>query len=60
MEEAGGSISDLFGKKLDFSVGRTLKHNKGILATNGIIHNQVLCAVLQVLELEEQKSVDSC
>ncbi|KAI8910266.1 hypothetical protein EDD86DRAFT_204953 [Gorgonomyces haynaldii] len=43
--EAGGKITDIYGKELDFAVGRTLKNNKGIIATNGKIHEQVLKAV---------------
>ncbi len=33
--EAGGRVTDLDGKPLDFSHGRTLAKNRGILATNG-------------------------
>jgi 3'(2'), 5'-bisphosphate nucleotidase len=39
IEEAGGRITDLDGKPLDFSHGRTLARNRGILATNGILHD---------------------
>jgi HAL2 family 3'(2'),5'-bisphosphate nucleotidase len=42
VEEAGGWVSDIDGKKLDFSAGKTLHHNHGILATNGRIHSRVL------------------
>lgn len=42
VEEAGGWVSDIDGKKLDFSAGKTLHHNRGILATNGRIHSRVL------------------
>jgi 3'(2'), 5'-bisphosphate nucleotidase len=42
VEEAGGRITDLDGKPLDFSHGRTLAKNRGILATNGHLHNAVL------------------
>ena len=42
MEEAGGWVSDIDGKKLDFSAGKTLRRNRGILATNGRIHSRVL------------------
>ncbi|HEX7502995.1 MAG TPA: 3'(2'),5'-bisphosphate nucleotidase [Acidobacteriota bacterium] len=42
VEEAGGRVSDIDGKKLDFSAGKTLHHNRGILATNGAIHDRVL------------------
>lgn len=52
IEEAGGSICDVNGKPLDFSQGRTLKNNKGIIATNGKIHSEVLAAVKQVLSVD--------
>ena len=42
VEEAGGWVSDIDGKKLDFSAGKTLRHNRGILATNGRVHSRVL------------------
>jgi 3'(2'), 5'-bisphosphate nucleotidase len=42
VEEAGGRITDLDGKPLDFSHGRTLAKNRGILATNGHMHDAVL------------------
>lgn len=38
IEEAGGQITDLHGRALDFTAGRTLAHNRGILATNGELH----------------------
>lgn len=42
VEEAGGRVSDLSGKPLDFSTGRTLKNNRGVLATNGALHSAFL------------------
>ncbi len=45
VKEAGGTVTDSSGKPLDFSVGRKLHGNKGVLATNGIIHQAVLKAV---------------
>jgi len=42
VEEAGGRVSDIDGKKLDFSVGKTLRRNRGILASNGPVHSRVL------------------
>lgn len=49
VEEAGGEITDIHGKPLDFSCGRTLKKNKGVITTNGMFHDQVLAAVQRVL-----------
>jgi 3'(2'), 5'-bisphosphate nucleotidase len=42
IEEAGGRVSDLDGKPLDFSHGRTLAKNRGILSTNGQLHEAIL------------------
>ena len=36
VEEAGGRVTDIHGKKLDFSLGHTLAENKGVVATNGL------------------------
>ncbi len=45
VEEAGGVVTDVFGKPLDFSRGRTLEDNRGIIATSGRFHAQVVEAV---------------
>lgn len=47
-EEAGGKITDLDGKPLDFTQGRTLAKNRGILATNGKLHEAALAAIKAV------------
>jgi len=49
VQEAGGLVTDVTGKPLDFSLGRTLKNNKGVVATNGKLHDQVISAVRAVL-----------
>ena len=43
--EAGGQITDLDGKPLDFSHGRELVKNRGILATNGPLHEPLLAGL---------------
>lgn len=45
VEEAGGKVSDLHGKPLDFSVGRQLFNNRGLLATNARLHPAALQAL---------------
>ncbi|CAG8731810.1 16046_t:CDS:2, partial [Racocetra fulgida] len=45
VKEAGGIVSDIHNKPLDFSLGRTLKANKGIVVTHPKIHGQVIDAV---------------
>jgi 3'(2'), 5'-bisphosphate nucleotidase len=44
IEEAGGRVSDLDGNPLDFSGGRRLTTGRGIIATNGLLHDAVLQA----------------
>jgi len=50
VEAAGGRVTDVNGEPLDFRRGRTLEHNRGVVATNGTIHDEVLQAVRQVRE----------
>ena len=45
VEEAGGRVTDMNGNPLDFSRGRTLSENQGIVATNGAFHDAVLEAI---------------
>jgi len=49
VSEAGGRISDVVGNDLDFSLGRTLAHNNGVVVTNGHVHDVVIAAVREVL-----------
>jgi 3'(2'), 5'-bisphosphate nucleotidase len=53
VKEAGGKVTDVYGNPLDFSVGRGLDRNKGIVGTNGKLHSQVIAAVRQVLKPEK-------
>ena len=46
--EAGGSVSDLTGKDLDFSRGRQLHGNVGVLASNGLLHTAALKALREI------------
>lgn len=43
--EAGGRVSDIHGNDLDFSIGRTLENNRGVVATNGHLHEAVIDAI---------------
>jgi len=45
VEEAGGTVTDLTGRPLDFSHGPKLSENRGIVATNGRFHDQVIAAI---------------
>ncbi|MFB3788777.1 MAG: 3'(2'),5'-bisphosphate nucleotidase [bacterium] len=51
LKEAGGEITGLNGDPIDFTPGRLLSANTGIVATNGRIHARVLDAVQAVLGL---------
>jgi 3'(2'), 5'-bisphosphate nucleotidase len=46
--EAGGRVTDLDGRPLDFTQGRTLAMNRGILATNGVLHEPVLAGLREI------------
>jgi 3'(2'), 5'-bisphosphate nucleotidase len=43
--EAGGTVTDIDGKPLDFTLGSTLANNRGVVATNGPLHDRVLAAL---------------
>jgi HAL2 family 3'(2'),5'-bisphosphate nucleotidase len=40
--EAGGKVTDMFGKDLDFTLGKKLVNNRGIMVSNGLVHEEVL------------------
>ena len=42
VEEAGGRVTDMHGKVLDFSSGRQLQNNRGIIVSNGLVHGEIL------------------
>ncbi|MDE0085980.1 MAG: 3'(2'),5'-bisphosphate nucleotidase [Candidatus Poribacteria bacterium] len=42
VEEAGGKVTDANGKSLRFLSGRRMTENRGVVATNGSLHEQVL------------------
>lgn len=44
-EEAGGKVTDILGRPLDFSSGIRLEKNRGVLVTNGILHEKILKAL---------------
>lgn len=48
VQEAGGQVSDLHGNLLDFSTGRTLAHNRGVLASNGHLHSTALSTLASI------------
>ncbi|KAI5287981.1 hypothetical protein KEM54_005568 [Ascosphaera aggregata] len=52
VREAGGEVSDIYGNKLDFGQGRTLKQNKGVVAAPKKVHAEVIAAVKEVMGLD--------
>ena len=50
IEEAGGRITDLHGQPLDFTQGRTLANNRGVVASNGRLHEAALTALATLSE----------
>jgi 3'(2'), 5'-bisphosphate nucleotidase len=48
VEEAGGQITDLNGTRLDFTAGRTLARNRGVLASNRLLHTAALHALAAI------------
>ena len=45
VEEAGGRVTDMYGKPLNFSLGNKLSDNQGVIVSNGVIHDTVLAAL---------------
>jgi 3'(2'), 5'-bisphosphate nucleotidase len=43
--EAGGTVTDIHGRPLEFHHGRELAANRGIVVTNGRLHGRVLAAL---------------
>ena len=50
VEEAGGVVTDITGQPLDFSLGKLLDNNRGVIATSKQLHPQVLEAVQKVFQ----------
>ncbi len=51
VEEAGGTVTDVLGQPLDFSLGRALTANRGIAGSLGFEHDRVIEAVNAVATL---------
>ncbi|MEW5959855.1 MAG: 3'(2'),5'-bisphosphate nucleotidase [Chloroflexota bacterium] len=50
VEEAGGRVTDMFGRPLDFAAGYKMQHNRGVVVSNGAIHMAVLEALTQTCD----------
>lgn len=45
VEEAGGKVTDIYGNPLDFFTASKMNDNRGVVVSNGLIHEQVLKAL---------------
>ncbi|GMQ81071.1 MAG: 3'(2'),5'-bisphosphate nucleotidase [Rhodothermia bacterium] len=45
VEEAGGMVTDIYGRNLDFSKGHQLKDNRGVIVSNGLLHDRLIDAI---------------
>jgi 3'(2'), 5'-bisphosphate nucleotidase len=45
VQEAGGCVTDAFGRELDFGQGRQLANNRGVVVSNGQLHAGILEAL---------------
>ena len=43
--EAGGVVTDISGRPLEFHHGRELANNRGVIVTNGPLHSRVIEAI---------------
>lgn len=48
VEEAGGKVTDVAGRPLEFTHGRTLKNNRGVVVSNGKLHDAIIETVRAV------------
>ncbi|MBI4457233.1 MAG: 3'(2'),5'-bisphosphate nucleotidase [Acidobacteria bacterium] len=60
VEEAGGRLTDLEGCPLDFTTGRSLTRNKGLIASNGHLHLAALRAIKQVVQPDAADEPSVC
>jgi 3'(2'), 5'-bisphosphate nucleotidase len=45
VEEAGGRVTDMHGRPLDLASDVKMRHNRGVIVSNGVIHQAVLAAL---------------
>lgn len=55
VEESGGKVTDVRGLPLDFSLGRTLQNNKGVVGSPANVHDKVVKAVQQAISEESEE-----
>ncbi len=42
VSEAGGKVTDIFGEDLDFSAGKKLVNNRGVVVSSGPVHSEII------------------
>lgn len=42
VQAAGGRASDMFGRELDFGQGKQLQNSRGVVVTNGLLHDTII------------------
>lgn len=47
VEEAGGKVSDMYGQPLNFAAGSKMMNNRGVVVSNGTIHERVIAALAE-------------
>lgn len=47
VEEAGGRVTDMYGRSLDFATDRKMYQNRGVIVSNGLLHAAVIKALAQ-------------
>lgn len=52
VSEAGGTVTDVDGRPLDFTQGTGLSRNRGVVASNGLVHAMVISALAGELRAE--------
>ena len=50
-KEAGATVTDCVGKPLDFSLGRTLAENQGVVVSAGVDHQRLVTEVRRAMNL---------
>ncbi|MCK6624553.1 MAG: 3'(2'),5'-bisphosphate nucleotidase [Anaerolineae bacterium] len=48
VEEAGGRVTDMYGRPLDFATDRKMHQNRGVIVSNGRLHAAVIEALAQL------------
>jgi len=48
VEEAGGRVTDMHGKPLDFASDIRMRNNLGVVVSNGVLHEAVLAALVGI------------